>query len=198
LEPFERALRLVNQVAKPVRRAALWAAIRATQELVRSEEALRLEDDFKRSAKAESKEGRLKILVVEDNPLNSVMAVRFLEKQGHSVWAATSGEEALTLFNRQLFDAILMDIQMPDIDGFEITRRIRQVEGTQRRVSVIATTAHAVEGHRERCLAAGMDDYLTKPLQFTELLTALARVTHESNPPSQEKMATPLEPVEAN
>ena len=195
LEPSERALRFLNQVAKPVRRTALWAAIRATQELVRSEGALRLEDDAKRSAKAESNEVGLKILVVEDNPVNSLMAVRFLEKQGHSVWAAASGEEALALSDRQLFDAILMDIQMPDIDGFEVTRRIRQTERAERRVLVIATTAHALDGDRERCLAAGMDDYLTKPLQFTELLTALARVTRQSTALGQEKMAAPPEPV---
>jgi len=194
LKPFENVLGFVNQVAKPVRRAVLWAAIRATQEPVRSEGALRLEDDSKRSAKAESKESGLKILVVEDNPVNSV---RFLEQHGHSVWAATSGEEALALFNRQLFDAILMDIQMPDIDGFEVTRLIRKVEPTERRVPVIATTAHALEGDRERCLAAGMDDYLTKPLQFAELLTALARVAHQSTALGQEQGATPPEPVEA-
>jgi CheY-like chemotaxis protein len=158
---------------------------------------LRLEADAKRTVKAPSKEGGLKILVVEDNPVNSLMAVRFIEKQGHSAWAATSGEAALTFLNRHLVDAVLMDIQMPDIDGFEITRRIRYAERAERRVAVIATTAPAHEGDRERCLAAGMDDYLTKPLQFSELLTALARVTRQPNAPSQEKMAGPPEPVEA-
>jgi CheY-like chemotaxis protein len=197
LDVSEHAMRLVHQVAKPVRRAALSAAIRATQELGRSRGGLRLEDDAKHGTNAQSKEGGLKILVVEDNPLNSLMAVRFLEKHGHNVWAATSGEEALAFFNRQLFDAILMDIQMADIDGFEVTRRIRKAEGAQRHLPVIATTAHALDGDRERCLAAGMDDYLTKPLQLTELLAALARVTHEVTPQHPENMAAPPEHVEA-
>ena len=106
--------------------------------------------------------------------------VRVLEKYGYSACAVTSGEEALACFNRQHFDAVLMDIQMPDIDGFEVTRRIRNVEGTGRRVPVIATTAHALDGDRERCLAAGMDEYLTKPIQFDELFAALERVANQS------------------
>jgi CheY-like chemotaxis protein len=125
------------------------------------------------------------------------MAVRLLEKHGHSVWAATSGEEALTSFNNQPFDAILMDIQMADIDGFEVTRRIRQAEGSERHVPVIATTAHALDGDRERCLAAGMDDYLTKPIQFNELLATLDRLVRQSSTLDQGKTAPFSEPVEA-
>ena len=123
-----------------------------------SEGELSLDEDAKRSPQAESKEAGLRILVVEDNPVNSLVAVRVLEKHGHSAWAVTSGEEALACLDRQRFDAVLMDIQMPDIDGFEVTRRIRKLEGTERHVPVIATTAHALDGDRERCLAAGMDD----------------------------------------
>ena len=119
--------------------------------------------------------------------MNSLMVVRVLEKHGHSAWAVTSGEEALACLNRQRFDAVLMDIQMPDIDGFEVTRRIRKLEGTERRVPVIATTAHALDGDRERCLASGMDDYLTKPIQFDELFAALERVARQSTASRQDE-----------
>jgi CheY-like chemotaxis protein len=198
LEPSERASKLVNEVAKPVRRASLLAAVRASQESGRSEAALRFDEDSKSGLeKADSKEAGLRILVVEDNPVNSLMVVRVLEKQGHSAWAATSGEEALAFFNRQTFDAVLMDIQMPDIDGFEVTRRIRDVEGTERHLPVIATTAHALDGDRERCLASGMDEYLTKPIQFDELFAALERVARQSNTPPQDNAPTLSEPVQA-
>ena len=134
-----------------------------------------------RSAKAESKEGGLRILVVEDNPVNSLMAVRVLEKHGHSVWAVASGEEALAL------------LQPPTLrcnsDGYS-NARYRWIRNNEAHPQdrndpkdvcpVIATTAHALDADRERCLAAGMDEYLTKPLQFPELLAALARVTRQS------------------
>jgi CheY-like chemotaxis protein len=194
LEPSERALKVVNEVAKPVRRASLLAAVRATQESGRTEAASAFDEDSKSSPTAQFKLTKLRILVVEDNPVNSLMVVRVLEKQGHSAWAATSGEEALALFDRQPFDAVLMDIQMPDIDGFEVTRRIRKAEGTERHVLVIATTAHALDGDRERCLAAGMDDYLTKPIQFDELFSALERVARQ---PIQDDAPTLSEPVQA-
>ena len=128
--------------------------------------------------------------------MNSLMTVRVLEKHGHSAWTATSGEEALSCFNRQRFDAVLMDVQMPDIDGFEVTRRIRKLEGTERRVPVIATTAHALDGDREHCLASGMDDYLTKPIEFNELFVALERVARQSTTPLQDKVPTLPEPVQ--
>jgi len=135
--------------------------------------------------------------VVEDNPVNSLVVVRVLEKHGHSAWAVTSGAETLACLNRQRFDAVLMDIEMPDIDGFEVTRQIRKSEGTERRVPVIATTWHALEGDRERCLASGMDEYLTKPIHFDELFAALERVTHQSTPSRQDQTATLSEPAEA-
>ena len=197
LEPSERVLKGVNHVSKPVRRAALLAAVRAIQEPVGFEGAVSPDENSRHSARAESKEAGLRILVVEDNPVNSLVVVRVLEKHGHSAWAVTSGAETLACLNRQRFDAVLMDIQMPDIDGFEVTRQIRKSEGTERRVPVIATTAHALEGDRERCLASGMDEYLTKPIQFDELFAALERVTHQSTPSRQDETATLPEPAEA-
>lgn len=198
LEPSERVLKGVIHVSKPVRRASLLAAIQATQEPVPSEPVLRLQEDSKGIPPAASKEDGLRILVVEDNPVNSLMAVRVLEKHGHCAVTVTSGEEALACLDRQHFDAVLMDIQMPDIDGFKVTRRIRSLEGTETYLPVIAMTAHAMDGDRERCLAAGMDDCLHKPIEFGELLDALERVARRSKSSRQEKVSTSLEPVWRN
>ena len=189
LEPCERGFKVVSQVPKPIRRASLLAAIRAVQVPARTQGTLRLHENSMRRPNAQFKGTGLRILVVEDNPVNSLMVIRVLEKQGHRAWAATSGEEALAHFDRQPFDAVLMDLQMPDIDGFEVTRRIRNVEGAERRVPVIATTAHALDGDRERCLTAGMDEYLTKPIQFDELFAALERVANQSTSSRQDKTA---------
>ena len=197
LEPSERVLKNVSHLSKPVRRASLLAAIQATQEPGPSEPVLSLQEDSKGIPQAESKEDGLRILVVEDNPVNSLMVVRVLEKHGHSAVTVTSGEEALARLDRQHFDAVLMDIQMPDIDGFEVTRRIRRLEGTAKHLPVIATTAHAMDGDRERCLAAGMDDCLHKPIELDELLTALERVARQSSSSRQDNAPASPEPVPA-
>lgn len=181
-ESSEYTSRFLGHLAKPVRRAMLLDALCKIEDPAGAEGALR-QEETKTYSDAESQKGGLKILVVEDNPSNLLMVARFLETHGHLVWPATSGKEALEFFKHEPFDAILMDIQMPDFDGFELTERIRELEGTERHVSVIAATAHALVGDRERCLAAGMDDYLAKPLQFNELLSALARTTRQSTAP---------------
>ncbi|MBY0522033.1 MAG: response regulator [Gemmataceae bacterium] len=117
----------------------------------------------------------LRILLAEDNPVNQRVAVRLLEKQGYDVHVVDSGTRALQALERQRFDAVLMDVQMPDMDGFETTRQIRAREqGTGRHVPIIAMTAHALKGDRERCLQEGMDGYVAKPVQVQELLRALS------------------------
>jgi PAS domain S-box-containing protein len=119
---------------------------------------------------------RLKILLAEDNRVNQQLAVRVLEKLGHQVEVANNGEEALMAFDRARFDLVLMDVQMPKMDGFETTGAIRDKEAIQGgRIPIIAVTAHAMKGDREKCLAAGMDDYITKPLRFAELAGLLKR-----------------------
>jgi two-component system sensor histidine kinase/response regulator len=147
----------------------------------------------------------LRVLLVEDNEVNQRLAVRLLEKQGHFVTVAGTGREALAALSiedrgseiedreRQEapvlprssildprsspFDLVLMDVQMPEMDGFETTARIRQAEsGTGRRLPILAMTAHAMKGDRERCLAAGMDGYIAKPIQPQELFEAIAHV----------------------
>jgi CheY-like chemotaxis protein/HPt (histidine-containing phosphotransfer) domain-containing protein len=116
----------------------------------------------------------MRVLVAEDNSVNQRVIVRLLEKFGHSVAITGDGREALAALDREPFDAVLMDVQMPQMDGFEATRLIRANEaGTGRRIPVVAMTAHAMKGDRERCLAAGMDDYVSKPVQQSELLRVL-------------------------
>jgi two-component system, sensor histidine kinase and response regulator len=108
----------------------------------------------------------LKILLAEDNAVNQRLAVRLLEKKGHRVSVAGNGLEALEALKRDSFDLVLMDVQMPDMDGLEATAALRQNEkGGQFHQRVIALTAHAMQGDRERCVAAGMDGYLTKPIK---------------------------------
>ena len=109
----------------------------------------------------------LKVLLVEDNAVNRAVASRMLEKMGHFVTIAENGKFALILCQEQSFDLILMDCQMPELDGYETTRVIRTLEqGTETHIPIIAVTAHAMEGDRERCLAAGMDEYVTKPINY--------------------------------
>jgi PAS domain S-box-containing protein len=120
----------------------------------------------------------LSILVAEDNEVSRLLVGRLLAKQGHTVTEARTGTEALALYRQAAFDLILMDIQMPDMDGFEATAEIRQRAGkTGERVPIIALTAHAIKGDRERCLDAGMDDYISKPIRADELRAAIRRAT---------------------
>jgi PAS domain S-box-containing protein len=116
----------------------------------------------------------LRILLAEDNPVNQKLVARLLEKRGHRVDVARNGEEAIQVLEQRPFDLILMDVQMPEVDGCEATRRIRASERmTDRHIPIIALTAHAMEGDQQRCLDAGMDTYLTKPIQSKELLRVI-------------------------
>lgn len=121
----------------------------------------------------------LHLLLAEDNRVNQVVASRMLEKMGHSIVVASNGNEALTLLATQTFDLVLMDIQMPEMDGLTATRKIREAEAQSRsRTPIIAVTAHAMAGDRERCIDAGMDGYVTKPLNIRGLNEAIAAVLH--------------------
>jgi CheY-like chemotaxis protein len=121
---------------------------------------------------------KLRILLAEDNLINRLVAVRLLEKRGHTIAVAVNGREVLAALDGTAsapFDVILMDVQMPDMDGFEATAAIRQNEkilGTH--IPIVAMTAHAMKGDRERCIAAGMDGYVSKPIQAAELFEAIA------------------------
>lgn len=117
----------------------------------------------------------LQILLVEDNAVNQLLALRLLEKAGHSVTVAWNGREAVTTATSGAFDLVLMDLQMPEMDGLEATAAIRQAEeGTRRRLPIVALTANALDGDRERCLQVGMDGYVTKPVRAPALFQAMA------------------------
>jgi signal transduction histidine kinase/ligand-binding sensor domain-containing protein/CheY-like chemotaxis protein len=117
---------------------------------------------------------QLAILVAEDNPTNQQLLRRILEKRGHTVVVAEDGREALEAISRQDFDLVLMDVQMPEMDGLQATIMIRERErGTGRRLKIIALTAHAMKGDEELCLAAGMDGYLSKPIELRRLTEVL-------------------------
>jgi signal transduction histidine kinase/DNA-binding response OmpR family regulator/HPt (histidine-containing phosphotransfer) domain-containing protein len=125
----------------------------------------------------------LRILLAEDNVINRALATGILEKRGHSLVHAANGREAVEAAAREAFDLIFMDVQMPEMDGLEATRRIREIEEPLgRHTPVTAMTAHAMTGDRERCLAAGMDDYISKPLQKAELLALLEGISAGRNP----------------
>jgi CheY-like chemotaxis protein len=116
----------------------------------------------------------LRILVAEDNAINQKLMVALLEKQGHQVWLAPDGRQAVAMWKELPFDLILMDVQMSEMDGFDATAAIRSKEqSTGKHVPIVAMTAHAMKGDRERCLAAGMDGYIAKPIQARELAQAL-------------------------
>jgi PAS domain S-box-containing protein len=127
---------------------------------------------------AEPKKPQCRVLLAEDNAVNQKLAVRLLEKQGHRVTVASDGRQALNAVEREEFDIVLMDIQMPEMDGLEATAAIRARERTTgRHVPIIALTAHAMRGDRERCLSAGMDGYLSKPIGTRELLELIETTT---------------------
>jgi len=120
----------------------------------------------------------LRILLVEDNPVNQKVASRLLEREGHTVTVAPDGRVAVALAGDAAFDVVLMDVQMPEMDGLEATAVIRAGErhGRRPRLPIVAMTAHAMAGDRERCLAAGMDAYVSKPVRRAELLAVLDSV----------------------
>jgi CheY-like chemotaxis protein len=127
-----------------------------------------------------------RVLVAEDSPVNQVVAARSLERCGCSAEVVATGVEALRALAAQTYDAVLMDCQMPEMDGYEATRELRRREQGARHTPVIAMTAHAMTGDRERCLDAGMDDYITKPVRHADLEGALRRwIPAQGHDPTQ-------------
>ncbi len=166
-----RQLGVAAYLTKPVRQSTLLDSILTA--LGQSKPAEEQAEPAIQPARSDN--GRpLRILLADDNPVNQKLGVSLLVRRGHTVAVAGNGREALDALDRQPFDVVLMDVQMPEVDGFEATAAIRRREaGTGGHVPIVAMTAHAMKGDRERCLAAGMDAYISKPIRAEELYAVL-------------------------
>ena len=174
-----RQLGITTYLTKPVRRSDLLKAL--TKALTNESLIERVSEPVSLVRHPSQKvwhETPVRILLAEDNVINQHVARSILQKAGHTVIVASNGQEVLSVLRRQTFALVLMDVQMPEIDGFEATAAIRANElGTDRHIPIIAMTAHAMKGDRERCLAAGMDGYISKPICASDLLELVDKYT---------------------
>lgn len=180
-----RELGIACYLTKPVRQSELLDAVKSAlgvPQKSRSPHTLltrhSLREDRNRRPATTRPGKKLHILIAEDNPVNQTLMIRVLEKMGFFTTVVENGTRAVEAAEKTSFDLILMDVQMPEMDGFEATKAIRREERhTGKHIPIIALTAHALKGDRERCLESGMDDYLTKPIRKDALETAIQRHT---------------------
>ena len=179
-------------LTKPVKQSELLDAIlTAMDPATRDARAAMLGLDCRNRPSVSCTSRPLSVLLAEDNATNQLLAVTLLEKAGHTVQTAHNGKEALAALASRPFDVVLMDVQMPEMDGFETTAQIREHErATGEHIPIVAMTAHAMKGDRDRCLKAGMDAYVSKPVQSGELYQALAHVAPSDKRPAP-VIATP-------
>jgi two-component system sensor histidine kinase/response regulator len=187
-----KGIGIFRQLAKPIRRATLLEAIR--QAIGSSAPAPRRETQVVLRPTPK----RLSLLLVEDNAVNQKLGIRMLEKMGHDVTLAVNGQIALDTVRSKQFDLILMDIQMPVLSGIDATRAIRQWEPGRHRTPIIAMTAHAMAGDAERFLAAGMDGYVSKPIQAGVLRAEIDRLTQSKIISEGECMTNDTNPLGAS
>lgn len=173
-----KSLGVVNCLPKPIRIEELRAAIIRALAMRSGAVPKRSDAAAAHEPGSEPHSTRpARILLAEDNPVNQRVACRVLEKQGHQVVIANNGREALDALEREQFDLVLMDVQMPEMDGLEATAILRERERkTGTHLTVVAMTAHAMTGDRERCLSSGMDDYISKPIHAEQLLNLVRRL----------------------
>ncbi|HZO94621.1 MAG TPA: response regulator [Candidatus Baltobacteraceae bacterium] len=169
-------------VRKPIRQGALYEALASALRGAASDPTPPTNGNGLAHASTEvhdaAERGAL-VLVAEDNPVNRKLALKQLKKLGYAAYAVSDGREAVDALAHGRYDVVLMDCQMPEMDGFEATREIRRREAERGgHIPIVAMTANALEGDREACLAAGMDDYLAKPVQLSELRAAVERFTN--------------------
>ena len=180
-----RQLGIAQHLTKPVRQQELFDSISQALGWV-----CPLDPEPVRQAAPGLQSGPLRILLAEDNLVNQKLASRLLEKAGHSVYIAGNGRLAVEALARERFDMVLMDVQMPEMGGFEATTVLREQEKeTGRHTPVIAMTAHAMKGDREKCIEAGMDDYLSKPVSESDLGAMLQKFFSRGVAPEQEPAA---------
>lgn len=171
------SLGINRHILKPAKAQELYRAICEMRSPLVSEAPRQSGPYFRAGNGPEAGSLRLKILLAEDNIINQRVAQRVLEKAGHSVVVVDNGKLALEALDRQTFDLVLMDVQMPEMDGFEATEAIRErEEWSVQRMPIIALTAHAMSGDRERCLAHGMDAYVQKPIDSADLFSSIDRL----------------------
>jgi CheY-like chemotaxis protein len=172
-----RELGIAAYLVKPIKQADLWESIMLTLGN-KSQEDREVELITQHTLRENRRS--LHILVAEDSPINLKLVVRMLGKRGHTIVSSANGLEALAALEKEKFDLVLMDVEMPEMDGFEATREIRARErATGGHVPIVAMTAHAMKGDRERCLDAGMDAYVAKPIRAQEILETMDRVVSE-------------------
>jgi two-component system sensor histidine kinase/response regulator len=164
-----RELGVSAYLLKPVKRSQLYDAI---TDVLRSTPEAKQQPELVTRHSIEEKRRGLRILLAEDNRVNQRLASVLLQRLGHAVRVVDNGFEAIRALSEEQFDLVLMDVQMPAMDGFQATKAIRE-RAEWKTLPVVAMTAHAMKGDREKCLAAGMDDYLAKPIQREELLRVL-------------------------
>jgi PAS domain S-box-containing protein len=166
-----RQLGIDAYLLKPIKQSDLLATLLTTLDTSRRQR------QPAQTARAEASSRVLRVLLAEDNVINQKVGVRLLEKRGHTVQVVSNGREALEALSRESFDLVLMDVQMPVMDGLEAAAAIRKQEQTSgRHLPILAMTAHAMKGDREMCLTAGMDGYVAKPIQPRELFDAIDRI----------------------
>jgi two-component system sensor histidine kinase/response regulator len=167
-----RELGIAAYLVKPVRQAELRDAI------MRTLQPIVARNNAPESAEASETGRSLRILLAEDNVINQKLASRILDNRGHSVTIARNGREVLAALAQESFDVVLMDVQMPEMDGLEATAQLRKRElASGGHTPIVAMTAHAMKGDRERCIHAGMDEYISKPVRPAELFAAIEKVT---------------------
>ncbi len=184
-----RELGISAYLVKPIRQSELLSAIcHVLNKTAKSEDAPLL---TRHTLREESNSTR--VLLAEDNAVNQTLAKRLLEKRGYLVFAVGDGRAAVEAFEKDHFDVVLMDIQMPEMDGFEATARIREKEKTLGgHIPIIALTANALKGDQERCLAAGMDGYISKPIRTSELLEAIENLVMKKDEQEPRQVTTSL------
>ncbi|MCJ7578669.1 MAG: response regulator, partial [candidate division Zixibacteria bacterium] len=171
------SLGCAGYLTKPVKQSQLFDTILTVLSQEKSQIKDKLIPIVTRHTIEEQKRRRAHILLAEDNPMNQKLVVILLKKAGYSVDAVEDGRMVIEVVKRKVYDLILMDVQMPEMNGFEATQAIRAREGEAKHTPIIAMTAHAMKGDRERCLQAGMDDYIAKPIEPQELFAAIEKWT---------------------
>ena len=178
-----QALGCAGYLLKPIRGFQVSEALAAVLGWTKLPEELKAGRLVTRHTLTEQKD--VHILLAEDNPINSKLAVALLARVGYTVDTVENGAQAVAAVRKDPYSLVLMDVQMPEMDGFEATQLIREMQAGGTRTPIIALTAHAMKGDRERCLEAGMDDYISKPLQPEELYAAIERWTKSSMRPAR-------------